>query len=83
MNNLLMATEMVSTTVFFPIKKLFLRNEKLNKMRRCLLKNYTAYFLKSIQVSFQAAFFKLGFTPWKTKQPLKGMESREKEAQKD
>ena len=28
-------------------------------------------------------FFKLGFTPCKAEQPLRGMELREKEAQKD
>ena len=36
-----MATKMVSTTVFLPVKKLFLRNENLNKFRKCLLKAYT------------------------------------------
>ena len=28
-------------------------------------------------------FYKLGFTPYKTEQPLQGMELLEKEAQKD
>ena len=28
-------------------------------------------------------FFKVGFTPCKTEQPLRGMELQEKEAQKD
>ena len=31
----LIATEMISTTVFFHIKKLFLQNENLNKFYRC------------------------------------------------
>ena len=39
----LMATEMVSTMVFFPIKKLFLRNKNLNKICRCLLKTILWY----------------------------------------
>ena len=29
------------------------------------------------------AFFKLGFTPFKAEQPLKGMELQEKEGQQD
>ena len=39
----IMATDMVSTMALFPIKKLFLRNENLNKFCRCLLKSYSLY----------------------------------------
>ena len=45
-----MATKMVSTTVFFPVKKLFLQNENLNKFRTCLL-------IFSILFKFSAGFF--------------------------
>ena len=37
-----MANEMVST-VFFPVKKLFLQNKNLIKFHKCLLKAYTLY----------------------------------------
>ena len=42
----LIATEMVSTTVFFPIKKLFLQNENIDNFRSCLLKNYILHTFK-------------------------------------
>ena len=38
--------------------------------------NYMTKFSKSV-------FFYMGFTPCKTEQPLQGMESQKKEAQKD
>ena len=54
----LLATEMVFTTVLFPIKKLLLENKSLNKFCRCLLKNYTLhpYLLNSTQVCFYTAY---------------------------
>ena len=39
----LMATDMVFTMGLFPIKKLFLWTENLNKFCRCLLKTYALY----------------------------------------
>ena len=42
----LMVTEMVSTTFFFPIKKLFLWNKNLNKFHRCLFKTYNLHTFK-------------------------------------
>ena len=39
--------------------------------------------LADFQICISVPFFKLGFTPCKTEQPLQGMELQEKEAQKD
>ena len=41
-----MATRMVSTTVSFPTKKLFLQNENLDNFRSRLLKNYILHIFK-------------------------------------
>ena len=47
-------------------------------------KLYSAYILNSVQVSFHVVlFFILEFTPSKAEQSLKGIELKEKEAQKD
>ena len=43
----LTATKMISAVVFFLVKKLFLRNINLDKFRKCLLKAYTLYNLRS------------------------------------
>ena len=41
------------------------------------------YYFHCILLSKIFLFFKLGFTPCKAEQPLRGMELQEKEAQKD
>ena len=53
-----MATEKVSTTMFFPVKKIFLWNKNLNKLYKCLLKTYTLN-TYSTQVSFHVAVWPL------------------------
>ena len=79
-----MATDIVSTTGFFSIKKLFSRNENLSKFLRCLLKNIHSTLFKFSTGFFSCCiFFYLEFTPWKAEQPLEGTKLKEKETQKD
>ena len=49
---LVMATELVSSTILFPTKKLFLWNENLNTFHRYLLKALLCILFKFDQVSF-------------------------------
>ena len=39
--------------------------------------------VKWLNILKKSFFLKFRFTPWKTEQPLRGMELQEKEAQKD
>ena len=48
-----MATEIVSTLVFFPVKKLFLLNKNLSKFQKMFAQSlHSAYLLNMVQVSF-------------------------------
>ena len=51
---------MVSTTVFYPVKKLFLQNKNLDQFSRCMLKTYNLHTLNSIQVSFYVVLGPVG-----------------------
>ena len=55
------ATEMVSTTVFFPIKKL-LQNEYLNTFCRCLVKTHNLHFFFQFDTGFFSRFTLTRFT---------------------
>ena len=56
---------------------------RINQFRSSIARKYSQEMTLEKNVQIWYNFLKLGFTPCKTEQPLRGMELKEKEAQKD